>query len=161
MTDHNSQKPESTTGKAASKARPWTWVPTLYLAEGLPYVLVNVVSTIMYTRLGASLSAIGFWTSLLGFAWVIKPLWGPLVDLYWTKRRWAVLMQILMGVLLGLLRFRCRARGGGLAVCWRWPQWRYSPRPMTSLPMASIWMPLMKSSRHSLWEFAPRFTAWQ
>lgn len=81
---------------------PWAWVPTLYMAEGLPYVLVMVVSTIMYTRLGASLSQIGFWTSLLGFAWVIKPLWGPLVELYWTKRRWSVLMQILMGLLLGI-----------------------------------------------------------
>ncbi len=66
-------------------------------------MLVMVVSTIMYTRLGASLSEIGFWTSILGFAWVIKPLWGPLVDMYWTKRRWAILMQILIGVLLGVV----------------------------------------------------------
>lgn len=88
---------------AKDGGNPWAWVPTLYVAEGLPYVLVMTVSTIMYTRLGASLSAIGLWTSLLGFAWVIKPLWGPLVDQYWTKRRWSVLMQILMGVLLGVV----------------------------------------------------------
>lgn len=84
------------------RARPWAWIPTLYLAEGFPYVIVMTVSTIMYTRLGASLSDIGFWTSILGFAWVVKPLWGPLVDLYWTKRRWTVLMQILMGIMLGI-----------------------------------------------------------
>src|SRR5690606_11002415 len=94
-------EPDNNTAKSPAPKRdgggapPWAWVPTLYIAEGLPYVLVMVVSTIMYTRLGASLSQIGFWTSLLGFAWVLKPLWGPLVDLYWTKRRWTVLMQIL------------------------------------------------------------------
>jgi len=71
-------------------------------------VLVMTVSTIMYTRFGATLSDIGFWTSILGFAWVIKPLWGPLVDLYWTKRRWTILMQILIGVLLGVVAFSLR-----------------------------------------------------
>lgn len=104
-------EPDNNTAKSPAPKRdgggapPWAWVPTLYIAEGLPYVLVMVVSTIMYTRLGASLSQIGFWTSLLGFAWVLKPLWGPLVDLYWTKRRWTVLMQILMGILLGIVAF--------------------------------------------------------
>ena len=81
---------------------PWAWVPSLYFAEGVPYVLVNVVSVIMYKRLGASLSEIGFWTSLLYLPWVIKPLWGPLVDLYWTKRRWSALMQVMMGLLFGV-----------------------------------------------------------
>lgn len=108
MSQDNSQtpaqpEPHRPSQDPASKRSPWAWVPTLYLAEGLPYVLVMTVSTIMYTRLGVSLAEIGFWTSILGFAWVIKPLWGPLVDLYWTKRRWSVLMQILMGILLGVV----------------------------------------------------------
>lgn len=106
MSQDSNQSNQNLEPGAASQeepnARPWAWIPTLYLAEGFPYVIVMTVSTIMYTRLGASLSAIGFWTSILGFAWVVKPLWGPLVDLYWTKRRWTVLMQILMGILLGV-----------------------------------------------------------
>lgn len=85
------------------------WIPTLYMAEGLPYVLALTVSTIMYTRLGVSLQEIGLWTSILGYAWVVKPLWGPLVDMYWTKRRWTVLMQILMGVALGGLALTLQA----------------------------------------------------
>lgn len=103
--NNNTASPEPKPSSGGKSRSPWGWVPTLYVAEGLPYVLVMTVSTIMYTRLGASLSDIGFWTSLLGFAWVIKPLWGPLVELYWTKRRWTVLMQILMGILLAVTAF--------------------------------------------------------
>ena len=29
---------------------PWAWVPTLYFAEGIPYVLVNTVSVIMFKK---------------------------------------------------------------------------------------------------------------
>jgi PAT family beta-lactamase induction signal transducer AmpG len=70
------------------------------LAEGLPYILVNTVSVIIYKRLGVSNTDIALYTSLFYLPWVIKPLWGPLVDLYWTKRRWTLLMQALMGISL-------------------------------------------------------------
>ena len=33
---------------------PWGWVPTLYFAEGLPYVAVMTLSVILYKRLGLS-----------------------------------------------------------------------------------------------------------
>ncbi len=33
---------------------PWKWVPTLYFAEGLPYVAVMVLSLVMYKRMGIS-----------------------------------------------------------------------------------------------------------
>lgn len=97
----------NTTPESPSRRQitPWAWVPSLYMAEGLPYVLVNTVSVIMYTRFGADLKSIALWTSILGFAWTVKPLWGPLVDLYWTKRRWTVLMQVLLGLMLGVVAF--------------------------------------------------------
>jgi PAT family beta-lactamase induction signal transducer AmpG len=79
---------------------PWWWVPSLYLAEGLPYILVNTVSVIIYKRLGVSNADIAMYTSLFYLPWVIKPLWGPLVDLYWTKRKWVLIMQALMGLML-------------------------------------------------------------
>lgn len=71
-------------------------MPSLYFAEGVPYVLVNIVSVVMYKKLGVSNTNIAFWTSLLSLPWVLKPLWGPLVDMYWTKRLWFLAMQFLM-----------------------------------------------------------------
>ena len=59
---------------------PWAWIPSLYLAEGLPYVAVNIVSVIMYKRMGISNADIALYTSLLYLPWVIKPIWSPLVD---------------------------------------------------------------------------------
>ena len=80
--------------------RPWAWVPTLYFAEGLPYVMVMTVSVIMYKNLGVSNSDIAFYTSWLYLPWVIKPLWSPLVDLTRTKRWWITTMQLLLGASL-------------------------------------------------------------
>lgn len=74
---------------------PWIYVPTLYFAEGLPYVLVNAVSVVMYKKMGVSNTLIGI-TSLLYLPWVLKPLWGPTVDIFSTKRRWVLVAQVLM-----------------------------------------------------------------
>lgn len=79
------------------KINPWAWVPTLYLAEGLPYILVMTVSVIMYKRLEVSNTAIAFYTSWLYLPWVIKPFWSPLVELLKTKRWWIVAMQLFIG----------------------------------------------------------------
>ena len=76
--------------------RPWAWVPTLYFAEGLPYVIVMTVSVIMYKRLGVSNADIAFYTAWLYLPWVIKPLWSPIVDIIGTKRRWILSMQALL-----------------------------------------------------------------
>src|SRR6185436_20925604 len=79
---------------------PWLFVPTLYFAEGVPYILVNTVSVILYKRLGVANHTITFWTSLLYLPWVIKMLWGPLVDTRGTKRAWILITQLLMTVSL-------------------------------------------------------------
>ncbi len=76
---------------------PWTWVPSLYFAEGIPYVIVMSVSVIMYKRLGISNTDIALYTSWLYLPWVIKPLWSPVVDLFKTKRFWIIIMQLLIG----------------------------------------------------------------
>jgi PAT family beta-lactamase induction signal transducer AmpG len=75
----------------------WTWIPSLYFAEGLPYVAVMTVSVILYKRLDISNTAIAFYTSWLYLPWIIKPLWSPLVDLLSTRRHWIVVMQLLIG----------------------------------------------------------------
>lgn len=76
---------------------PWAWIPTLYLAEGLPYVAVMTLSVILYKRLGISNTDIALYTSWLYLPWVIKPFWSPFVDLLKTKRWWIVSMQLLLG----------------------------------------------------------------
>ncbi len=83
--------------KNGLKQNPWAWIPTLYFAEGLPYVIVISVSVIMYKRLGISNADIALYTSWLYLPWVIKPLWSPFVDILKTKRFWIVSMQLLIG----------------------------------------------------------------
>ncbi len=80
-----------------SKRSPWFWVPSLYFAEGIPYVVVMIVSVIMYKRLGISNTDIALYTSWLYLPWVIKPFWSPAVDVLKTKRFWTVVMQLFIG----------------------------------------------------------------
>ena len=75
----------------------WSWIPTLYFAEGLPYVVVMTLSVIMYKRFDISNTDIALYTGWLYLPWVIKPLWSPFVDLLKTKRWWITLMQLLVG----------------------------------------------------------------
>ena len=82
------------------KRNPWVWVPSLYFAEGLPYVVAMTVSVIMYKRLGISNTDIALYTSWLYLPWVIKPVWSPLVDMFRTKRFWVVTMQFVIAVAL-------------------------------------------------------------
>ena len=59
------------------KTRGWSWIPSIYYAEGLPYAIVIIVSTIMYKNLGLTNTEIALYTSWLYLPWVIKPLWSP------------------------------------------------------------------------------------
>ena len=79
---------------------PWAWIPTLYLLQGLPYVVVMTLSVVMYKNLGLSNTDIALYTSWLYLPWVIKPLWSPLVELLGTKRRWIWALQFVVGALL-------------------------------------------------------------
>ena len=82
---------------------PWIWVPTLYFAEGVPYFIVNNISTVMFKKLGMGNAEMTFYTSLLYLPWVIKPFWSPFVDILKNKRWWITTMQVLISFLfLGL-----------------------------------------------------------
>ena len=81
----------------ASPRASWAWVPTLYFAEGLPYVLVVTVSSIMFRQLGISVADVTLYTSWLYLPWVIKPFWSPFVDLVKTKRWWLLFTQLILG----------------------------------------------------------------
>jgi PAT family beta-lactamase induction signal transducer AmpG len=88
-----------------SKRNPWAWVPSLYVAEGIPYVMAMIVSVVLYKRLGISNTDIALYTSWMYLPWVIKPLWSPFVDMMRTKRFWIVLMQLIIGASLASLAF--------------------------------------------------------
>ena len=93
---------KSRDGKATN---PWRWIPTLYFAQGLPYVIAMTVVVIMYKRLGISNTDITLYTSWLYLPWVIKPFWSPFVDMLKTKRWWIIALQLLMGAGLGGVAF--------------------------------------------------------
>lgn len=81
------------TSDTRSRRSPWLWVPSLYLAQGLPYVAVMTISVVMYKRLDISNTDIALYTGWLYLPWVIKPLWSPFIDIIRTKRWWTITMQ--------------------------------------------------------------------
>ncbi len=87
---------------------PWKYIPTLYLAEGFPYIIINTVSVILYGALGYSNEQITWWTGWLYLPWVLKMFWSPIVDARSTKRRWLLGAQSAMSaVLLALAGLIC------------------------------------------------------
>lgn len=90
---------------AARKLSPWAWIPSLYVAEGLPYFAVNTLTVLMYTNMGVGLADMAFFTGWLYLPWVIKPFWSPFVDLFKTKRAWITAMQLLIGITMAAVAF--------------------------------------------------------
>ncbi len=81
------------------KITPWAFIPTLYLAEGFPYIIINVVSVLLYADLGFANDTITYWTGYLYLPWILKMFWSPVVDANSTKRRWLLIAQTVLGVL--------------------------------------------------------------
>ena len=96
-----------TEAKAPRRLSPWSWlwVPSLYFAEGIPYVIVMTIAAIMYKRLGLNNEEITLYTSWLYLPWVIKPFWSPVVDLLKSKRWWIVVMQLILGASMAGVAF--------------------------------------------------------
>lgn len=82
----------------SSLLRGLSWIPTLYLAEGIPYIVVMSLTGLMYKRMGLSNADVTFYASWLSLPWVIKPLWSPIVDIFGTRRTWILIMQAAMAV---------------------------------------------------------------
>ena len=87
------------------KTSPVAWVPTLYFAMGMPFVVLNMVCTLMYKGMGVSDTQIAFWTSLIMLPWTLKPLWSPFLEMYRTKKFFVVLTQVLSGAMFALVAF--------------------------------------------------------
>lgn len=93
-------KGTTTTNK---KVSPIAWVPTLYFAMGMPFVVLNMVASLMYKGMGISDAQIAFWTSLITMPWTLKFLWSPIMELYKTKKFFVVLTQLTTGICFGLV----------------------------------------------------------
>ncbi len=118
--------------KLTRSRSPWAWIPTLYFAQGLPYVAVMTISVIMYKRLGISNTDIALYTGWLYLPWVIKPFWSPFVDIISTKRRWTLTMQWLIA-----------AAFAGIAFALPTPMW-------FSLTLAVFWLVGFTSATHDI-----------
>ena len=87
------------------KNNAWQWIPTLYFVEGLPYFAVNVISVILFKRMGVSNTDIALYTSWLYLPWIIKPFWSPIVEMFNTRRNWIIATQFFIGALLAAIAF--------------------------------------------------------
>lgn len=92
-------------GLKPTESKPWRWVPSLYLIEGLPNALVVTVAVVMLKNLGLNNGHVALYTSLLYLPWVIKPLWSPFVDIIGSKRRWIGAMQLALGAAMAAIAF--------------------------------------------------------
>jgi MFS transporter, PAT family, beta-lactamase induction signal transducer AmpG len=81
---------------------PISWIPTTWFAMGLPFVALATASSIMYKNMGISDARIAFWTSLIMLPWTIKPLWGPFLEMYKTKKFFVYTTQMATGCLFAL-----------------------------------------------------------
>ncbi len=111
---------------------PWWWIPSLYLAEGLPYVVVMTVAVIMYKGLGVSNTQVALVTSWLYLPWVVKPLWSPVVDILGTRRRWIWATQLVAG-----------AGFAGVALSLRLPAY-------LGWTLAAFWLLAFNSATHDI-----------
>ncbi|MDE5870195.1 MAG: MFS transporter, partial [Muribaculaceae bacterium] len=84
---------------------PWLWIPTLYIAEGLPYFAVNTLTVLMYVKMNISLEEMAFFTGWLYLPWVIKPFWSPFIDLFKTKRGWTIAMEAIICLTMAAVGF--------------------------------------------------------
>ena len=95
---------------------PISWVPTLYFAMGMPFVVLNMVCVLMFKGLDVSDAQIALWTSIIMFPWTLKPLWSPLLEMYKTKKFFVIVTQIATGCIFGLVALALHLPGF-FAVC--------------------------------------------
>jgi PAT family beta-lactamase induction signal transducer AmpG len=88
-----------------STRSPWSWVPTGYFAEGMPFIMVTWVSATMFKDLGHSDTEITIWMGSLTLMWSLKPLWAAVLDMFKTKKWFVIAMEFSMAVLLAVLAF--------------------------------------------------------
>jgi PAT family beta-lactamase induction signal transducer AmpG len=87
----------------ATSSSPLRWVPTVYFAMGMPFVMLSLVSVVMLKDLGIPNAQITFWTSLTILPWTLKPLWSPFLEMFRTKKYFVVGTQMITGLSFAVL----------------------------------------------------------
>ncbi len=87
--------------KLQPRRSPITWVPTAYFAMGLPFVVLNMVTVLMFDGMGIDKTLTTLWTSLILLPYTLKPLWSPFLELFRTKKFWVVATQLVTGITFG------------------------------------------------------------
>src|SRR5688572_33156946 len=83
-------------------AHPRRWVPTAYLAEGIPFAMVIWVAGTMFKDLGHTDSEITLYTASIGIMWSLKPLYAGFLDMFKTKKFWVIAMEFLMAGVMAI-----------------------------------------------------------
>src|SRR6187399_1389137 len=89
--------------QTAALRHPGTWVPTAYLAEGIPFAMVIWVAGTMFKDLGHTDTEVTLATASVGIMWSLKPLYAGFLDMFRTKRFWVLAMQFVMATLFTLM----------------------------------------------------------
>src|SRR6185369_15237906 len=85
---------------ATPRLRAWSWIPSAYLAEGIPFAIVGSAAGTLLKDLGHDDAEITVALASIGIVWSLKPLYAGFLDIFWTKRSWVVGLELLMGLLL-------------------------------------------------------------
>lgn len=102
MTAISNENPEP---KMSSFENPWWFVPSLYFAQGIPVMLIQSMLPILFKDFHLENKEIAVFTTIISWPWVLKMLWGPLVDQQATRRAWILGTQALIAVAMFLAAF--------------------------------------------------------
>jgi MFS transporter, PAT family, beta-lactamase induction signal transducer AmpG len=83
--------------KEPRRKNPSVWCFTTYFAEGLPFGIIRLMSSVFFTDIGMKERYIGF-LNFLGIPWNLKFLWAPFIDIIGKKRTWMIAMQALIAL---------------------------------------------------------------
>jgi PAT family beta-lactamase induction signal transducer AmpG len=97
------ERPAASEALRGAGGSPAAWVPTAYLAEGIPFAMVIWVAGTMFKDLGHSDAEITVGTASVGIVWSLKPLWASLLDMTRTKRFWVLVCEGLLCAALAAL----------------------------------------------------------
>jgi PAT family beta-lactamase induction signal transducer AmpG len=75
------------------------WVPSLYVAMGIPFNVINGTASTMFKSLGVSDGQNTVALGSIVIAWSLKPLWAAFLDMYRTKKFFVLTMEVLIAVL--------------------------------------------------------------
>lgn len=81
------------------------WLLSLNFAKGVPYVIVMVISLLMFRQMGLCPAVVTLLVGLCYLPWVLKFWWKSYVERVLSVRQWVVFTQLLLSLLFSALAF--------------------------------------------------------